>query len=117
MWSFGHQSLRLPRDFFHRYSLQEFCALTDRYYEEQDFWQARHYAQRHNINRGKDGKALDPQELGRARRKPRTKAEILRSLVSPNAMKSLSMFAQAHNSYVEKAGRSVGRTPKKRGAR
>jgi len=109
MWSFGHQCLKLPRNFFAHYTLPEFIALTDRYHEEQDFWHARHYALIYNIHRGKE-RPLDPQELVRVRRKPRTKAEVLKSLVSPNAMKSLSMFAQAHNAYVEKSGHKIART-------
>jgi len=116
MWSFGHQNLKLPRDFFHHYTLPEFIALTDRYHEEQDYWPSQHYAQTYNMNRDtkKDSRGIDHRDLMRVKRKPKTKKEILKSLVNPNAFNSLKLFAQAKNAFVDSKSRP--RTTKKRGA-
>ena len=106
VWSFGHQSLGLPKDFFHRYTLIEFYALRERYLEEQDHWPARIVAVIRNVNRGKDDRPLDPQDLMRTKRIPQTK----RQLVNPDAFSSLRLFAKAHNAFLDQRGKKKTRT-------
>lgn len=63
IWSFGHLNLRLPRDFFHHYTLVEFFALRERYIEAKDYWPARIEATLRNINSSPDSEPIDFRDL------------------------------------------------------